>query len=50
MRRTAPDAAAASGHDVDLALEQAWAEDTAIALAVTHADPFPDFPAKANHG
>jgi hypothetical protein len=31
---------------VDLPLEEAWTEDTAIALAFAHADPFPDFPQK----
>ena len=46
MRRAAPYPAAASGDDVDLPLEEAWAEDTAIALALAHADPFPDFPQK----
>ncbi|MGB9166284.1 MAG: hypothetical protein WCC41_17865 [Rhodomicrobium sp.] len=42
-RRAAPDPAPAAGHNVQLPLEQGWAEDTAIALALAHG-PFPDFP------
>jgi hypothetical protein len=42
MRRAAPDPAPTPGHNVKLPLEQGWAEDTAIALALAHG-PFPDF-------